>query len=153
MPADHMDALRKRVNEWLLKFAKGGWVRHDLPNAFAYRADNLWCPLLDKDGTCSVYDRRPMECRVFFAQGSPKGCEVDSLRPQQKFATIPEAVGLVIDKAFNDIKPGESETYDHIGALLGEELFGRTFPTNSRITISKSPDGQLEFIKYQIVDP
>lgn len=33
------------------------------------------CPFLDKNGACGVYDHRPMSCRMFFSEGSPRFCE------------------------------------------------------------------------------
>src|SRR5690606_19414218 len=32
------------------------------------------CPFLAKDGRCGVYERRPMSCRMFFAESPPRFC-------------------------------------------------------------------------------
>jgi Fe-S-cluster containining protein len=32
------------------------------------------CPFLEKDGKCGVYEWRPMACRMFFAESSPRFC-------------------------------------------------------------------------------
>jgi Fe-S-cluster containining protein len=32
------------------------------------------CPFLERDGTCGVYEWRPMACRMFFAESSPRFC-------------------------------------------------------------------------------
>ncbi len=32
------------------------------------------CPYLEKDGSCGVYEWRPMACRMFFAESSPRFC-------------------------------------------------------------------------------
>jgi Fe-S-cluster containining protein len=32
------------------------------------------CPFLAKDGSCGVYEWRPMACRMFFAESSPRFC-------------------------------------------------------------------------------
>lgn len=32
------------------------------------------CPFLEKDGACGVYAWRPMACRMFFAESSPRFC-------------------------------------------------------------------------------
>jgi Fe-S-cluster containining protein len=33
------------------------------------------CPFLEKSGACGVYEFRPMSCRMFFSEGSPRFCE------------------------------------------------------------------------------
>jgi Fe-S-cluster containining protein len=33
------------------------------------------CPFLEKNGACGVYEYRPMSCRMFFSEGSPRFCE------------------------------------------------------------------------------
>jgi|GEM_PF-2238305 len=32
------------------------------------------CPFLEGDGTCGVYDHRPMACRMFYAESAPRFC-------------------------------------------------------------------------------
>jgi Fe-S-cluster containining protein len=32
------------------------------------------CPFLARDGSCGVYEHRPMACRMFFAESSPRFC-------------------------------------------------------------------------------
>lgn len=37
------------------------------------------CPFLQRDGACGVYEHRPMACRTFFAESSPRFCEGKAL--------------------------------------------------------------------------
>ncbi len=39
-----------------------------------YFLRDIPCPFLGKEGTCGIYDIRPMSCRMFFAESSPRFC-------------------------------------------------------------------------------
>jgi Fe-S-cluster containining protein len=58
-----------------LKWLQGHWPDFDAPYILNYRPEEEWeplmpeddetpCPLLGNDGTCMVYDYRPMTCRL-----------------------------------------------------------------------------------------
>lgn len=118
------------------------------PNAFRYRERFLWCPLLTTEGDCSVYERRPLECRWFFAQGDPGMCADDALRPQQKFLDAPGIVDMVMRRAVLSLADGEFIEYDHIGALLCEELLGVKVETKARLRIERQ-GGELVTISHE----
>lgn len=96
-------------------------------NLLAYRAQNLWCPLL-KDGLCTVYDQRPVGCRMHNAVGSPTMCADDVRRASQKFmqtdqdgAAMFAALGEMCENA-----PQALFEFDNLGVWLAHELLGKT---------------------------
>jgi Fe-S-cluster containining protein len=119
-----------------VKFLLPQWLQHtqpimsqNMPDAVAYRALNVPCVLLDPGlGLCTVYPRRPLSCRTWFALTNPAACDLPA-RSHQKYANfspgifyatgIPVAVnGMVI--------------MDHLGVLLAEKLLGLDIPSASR---------------------
>ena len=145
------DALKERTRAWLKTFLAAGWQTRD-PNskthAFDYRALKLWCPLL-VNGLCSVYDRRPLACRVHIAMESKEGCEDDALRPRQKFAKFPGLVERFSAALWQALPDGGVEIMDHIGILLARELLNEDHPTNQRLTVTCSGE-TLTVERYDI---
>ena len=45
----------------------------------AFYRMNRPCPLLGTDGTCSIYDVRPLTCRVYMSFSSPDNCHPDNI--------------------------------------------------------------------------
>lgn len=102
---------------------KGGGYQHLLK----YRAQKLWCPLLE-NGLCSVYSRRPSSCRIHVAIRSPARCERDELRPKQVFALTDQQDG-VEGEAMRLLTGGATRflfQMDHLGIWLGHLLLGKT---------------------------
>lgn len=95
--------------------------------ALSYRLLNAPCVFL-KDGLCSVYERRPMGCRVYFAYSNPENCEGPE-REHQMFAKFP-------DKLFEHVgMPATVNGYivlEHLGLLLAERLLGVKLKSGSR---------------------
>lgn len=130
----------ERTRAWIAKFlAAPGLADKTEPYMQDYRAQNLWCPLL-KDGACMVYEKRPLSCRTHFALKSSEGCEDDAKRPSQKFAIFRdentgEDLGTKVAAfRFAKLREGETETYDHLGILLGKRLLGQDVATAARVT-------------------
>ena len=114
-------ALEARTQEWLQRFNAAGISKGEhRPDVVAYRAHMLWCPLL-VNGMCSVYKQRPIACRSHLAIKDRMFCESDSMRLSQKFATSPEAE---IAAALTIVGDSRTVHFDHLGILLGNELFG-----------------------------
>ena len=42
---------------------------------YRYYLKGVACPFLEKEGTCGIYENRPMSCRMFFSESSPRFCE------------------------------------------------------------------------------
>lgn len=115
------DALKPTVQMQTLE-----WLRRAEPmlgepyplDGFAWRRLNNPCPFLVK-GECSVYDVRPMGCRVFFAKGNADDCAMP-MREHQKFAEFAmEAVSMV---AFPWFRSAEEVCMDHLGVFLAWKL-------------------------------
>lgn len=145
------EALRPKLIEWREKFkaaAGGEFVNNNLPSAFKYRTFNLWCPLLAPDGTCSIYENRPISCRVHVAWKDAAGCIDEALRPNQKFALFPELSQTLTDIQLSDLEPGETLTFDNFLCLLCEELLGSKSITASRVEFHKTSDHELQVTLY-----
>lgn len=108
MTTEEKEALKPRVLAWM-DIAKANRLRSDVQqgkpdinangkviNAFGYRALKLTCPLL-KDGVCTVYENRPLGCRLHLAVGPRIKCEDLTQRPEQKFMTCPELDSAVLN--------------------------------------------------------
>lgn len=108
-------------------------MKEDMPNAYDFRAMNIWCPLL-KDGKCSVYDIRPSSCRMHIAMSNPEKCHDDSLRRSQRFlmmndlSTNSQSIGGMTERVF-----------DNLLTLLHNELFGTTIFTGSAVEVKLEP--------------
>lgn len=136
-------ALTTKVEAWLASFLERGFDKTITPSTarsvFPYRAAYLWCPLLATDGTCSVYDRRPLECRLHLVNGDPKDCATDEGRDRQRYLHSAELIELLMQKNMSMMPEGE-DAYDHLGIILAEELFGQAFDTHARMIMTKRGD-------------
>ncbi len=127
---DQKEQVADKVCDWLEKVS--GILHEKMPDAVKYRQLEAPCPLL-KNGLCSVYERRPMGCRSFFALGNPLDCNLPA-RKHQKFATIPDKFFF-----FVGIPPALNDVFiqDHLGVLLLERLHGIGHFSGSRREIPK----------------
>jgi Fe-S-cluster containining protein len=66
-------AVRKRLLAPRERAALGDIDPYDVALSSFYRF-NRHCPLLDKNGSCSIYPIRPFTCRVYVSFSSPKYC-------------------------------------------------------------------------------
>lgn len=129
----------ERLRVWLVK-AKPMLEKEAEQNGYidgyVYRDMKLTCPLLE-DGLCSVYDRRPMGCRLFLATGNPDNCKMP-MRRNQKFLDIdygknPDFWNGLFNQWIH-CQPGTYVT-DHIGVLLAERLLGEFHHSTMRCVI------------------
>jgi Fe-S-cluster containining protein len=128
MSEAHRAEVTGKLTEWLEKIKP--MLGHDAVTegmALQYRELNAPCPLL-KHGLCSVYDRRPMGCRVYFALEKPENCE-GAGRENQMFAKFP-------DELFKYLGPPAAVkghlVLEHLGLLLAERLLGIKLESGSR---------------------
>lgn len=109
-------------------------IAQERPRATEWRARNIPCPLL-KDGACSVYDRRPIDCRLFAATGNPNDCAMP-MRKHQKFADYPQhQLDQLMIPWFK--VPG-TIVLDHLGILLAERLTGEGLNSGARMIVGVS---------------
>lgn len=103
------------------------WLRRAEPllpmpypiDGFEWRKLNNPCPFL-VHGECSVYDVRPMGCRMFFAKGKAENC-VMPMREQQQFAEFPaQTIATVAFPWFKSATEGVC--LDHLGVFLAWKL-------------------------------
>lgn len=123
-PAD-LDEVRTKLQEWLFKTA---CLRDkEFPDANHWRLLDAPCPLL-KNGLCSVYERRPLGCRAWFALKHPDLCQMPHRR-HQLFAQFHPKVFI---PAGPPVSVGGRTIYDHLGVLLAEKLLGLEIPSATR---------------------
>jgi len=148
---EQYERVTQRTHDWLERFLAGKYEQTAPPKAFEYRRSMLWCPLLAADGTCSVYDRRPVECRIHIARGPVERCANDDLRPTQEFAEIPALMDLIARRTVMSMKEGEGVTFDHMGILLAKLLLGVEVKTKAWIKYARK-DSHLEISEYDDKD-
>jgi Fe-S-cluster containining protein len=122
--------VKMKLPEWLAK-TRPVMNQHQ-PDAMDYRRLNAPCVLL-KNGLCSIYPRRPLGCRTWYALKNPSDCDLPQ-RQHQKYAEfmpgLAVACGLL---AVNGVA-----MLDHLGVLLAENLLGLSIPSASRETCKPS---------------
>ena len=119
---EQIEALRPKAQQWLDTATASGLLAVKEPNVTAYRAANLWCPLLDAAGRCSVYAHRPLACRMHLARHTNAGCRDDALRKSQIFLTSPQLLELSVLAALDET--GGVFITDHFGAWLARIVLG-----------------------------
>lgn len=110
-----LEELRSRVRQWLERAQEAGQLVNAEPDAFAYRAASLRCPLLGANQRCSVYAERPLSCRAHIATGDPDACFDDERRKTQQYCYAPEVLVQAMAR-----EAGEgAETLEMVGDMLG----------------------------------
>jgi len=143
LTTEQRNDLAHKVVLWRARFLASGLQTQDECPVVPYRALNVWCPLLNVDGSCSVYSRRPCGCRLHYAKESPEGCEKDDLRQHQIFVYF-EGLGHKVNVRFIDkMRDGDRVVYDHLGLLLYEALHRVETETSSRMEVIIEGDNMI----------
>lgn len=136
-PAEKLEGLKQRLLVWLEKAKPLLTVSPDprtgLLDAFAWRDAKITCPFLE-GGLCSVYERRPMGCRMFLALGNPDNCAM----PMRKKQLIAEHDWSWPGwKTLMEAWLGSTDmlTMDHLGVMMAKQLLGLDVP--SSVTINQ----------------
>lgn len=123
MSVEQRERVAIRTKQWLQQAAemlRTKPTNDGLLDAFEYREHKIPCPLLE-EGLCSVYDRRPMGCRMFLATGNPDDCRMPARR-HAKIADfdVRNPVWEALMAEFN--LKSKLIVLDHLGVLLAERL-------------------------------
>lgn len=94
-----------------------------------YHLNNEYCGFVDHDtGECTIYDRRPLECRAFHAMDNPKYCSHETLdkqtghyaehmiycsRSHSAFTQLMKELLILSDKKHCDIRDWFKQTTEH----------------------------------------
>jgi Fe-S-cluster containining protein len=150
---EQLGEIRRHTKVWLDRFLAGNFqaMRDDGKNFTRYRQAMLWCPLLGKDGTCTVYDRRPAECRWFMTTGPANACHNEELRPGQKFMVLPDLVNQVLSKEWEALEPGDVSIRDHLGIQLAYLLLDVDVHSLERMTIQRNGE-EVSVMTYDSKD-
>lgn len=130
VPPDKMEGLKARAVEWLEKFQPfvNADTQNGLINSYPYLEADIKCPFLEGN-LCSVYDRRPMSCRTFFAKENPEHCKMPH-RQQQKYAVF-DMSRPVWGRLWLSYAQQRQRLYlDHLGIHLTNKLFGTSLETS-----------------------
>ncbi|QGG48872.1 YkgJ family cysteine cluster protein [Heliorestis convoluta] len=71
-----MDCLHKNFDNWHQKMEEiiDTFEYGNKQKSIEYTRKNVKCPFLTNN-SCSIYEARPINCRVYFSYGNPKSCE------------------------------------------------------------------------------
>lgn len=82
-----------------------------LPDENVRRYAGVPCSFLNDDGTCSIYDVRPLACRAHHVvEDTAEGCEINEANKERTVASLDlseihfAAARILIDHAFGDIR-------------------------------------------------
>lgn len=139
---EQIEEVKAKLPNWIAK-SEELRTKHERPGALAWRALHLACPLL-KDGLCMAYDRRPMDCRIFFATGNPDDCKMPA-RAHQKFAAYSGyCMQTMVRPWVESARQARTAiVLDHISVLLAERLLHLRVESAARIEITPT-EGQPE---------
>jgi len=126
VPAELREQVKENTKRWAEKAQP--LLSQNMPNAFAWRWLDNPCPFLIGT-TCSVYERRPVGCRVFFAKENPENCKMPAREHQKVASFTPETMAAACAPYFLD--QGRVEM-DHLGCFLAETLLGHRPHSASR---------------------
>ncbi len=124
------EVIREKLTYWLACFYGSGQHQEHRPSVFAYIPSVPPCPLLDKDGRCSVYEHRPVECRAHFALKHRSYCEDLGKRREQKHAMFSDELMMAI--CADHLRIENQMVVDHLCILLAEILIGPQPETQAR---------------------
>src|ERR1041385_6084233 len=81
---EQLQRIKDRTREWYDKV--NGHLDINMPKSTYWLQLKAECPFLHNK-LCSVYERRPMSCRMYLAIGNPKDCSLP-MREHQKIAVF-----------------------------------------------------------------
>lgn len=133
MTVDQKAAVTERLKVSLKAVEARGLFNEPMPSVMRWLAMRLPCPLLE-NGSCSVYESRPVSCRSHMAVGPAEWCSTN--RSEQKYPMAKEysaKSGQEIIMAH--LKLGNTLIQDNLLVLLAKELIGDYPHTASGETI------------------
>ena len=94
---------------------------------FEYYKKEIACPYLTAEQNCSIYEQRPMPCRMFFSLSNPNLCKgALTIHPDNKnfIIELSDETELVISQLSEWFGELELSNLFFIGMLKVNELFG-----------------------------
>ncbi|MBF0432186.1 MAG: YkgJ family cysteine cluster protein [Fibrobacteria bacterium] len=86
------------------------------------------CPFQNKEGSCSIYKRRPIPCRMFFSISKPELCVgTNVISPENKnfIVELPDDIEIIISQIGLLFESLELTPMFYAGLLRMNELFGK----------------------------
>jgi Fe-S-cluster containining protein len=146
MPAEAHNRVVAALHDGVARLAASPVFRMQEPHVVAYRKLRVVCPLLGPDNRCTIYDDRPMGCRMHMARKSADPfCADDEKRREQQFVWTGH---LVAPSMAQLVATGAAE-YDHFVVLLANELFGAAWESGAHTRVEMAPGpGHRGGIRY-----
>lgn len=130
LPPGERATIEANLRDRVATLAASGLLRFVEPHVIPYRRLQIACPLLTAEGECSMYDDRPMGCRMHLARKPAEPyCRDNDARLRQQFV---ETGRLVAPSMATLIARGDAQ-YDHFILLLHRALFGEA-PSSAAAT-------------------
>jgi Fe-S-cluster containining protein len=95
---------------------------------YKYFLKNFACPFLSAGHGCSIYDKRPIPCRMFFSLSEPKTCVgTRTIKSDNKnfIIELPDEMEVLISQIGLLFKPLKIPQFLFSGLLRVNELFGK----------------------------
>ncbi len=98
---------------------------------YTYFLKNIPCPMLAKDGSCSIYAFRPMTCRMFISFSEPKYCggtNAISELNRNYVVELPDHIEVILSQISYRLHSLEIPQHLFAGLVRVNELFGAFKP-------------------------
>lgn len=115
---EQLEMVKAKTKVWVKKAEASGLLNGELADATQWRLNAIACPFLE-GALCSIYARRPIGCRVFFAKGDPADCDMP-MRQHQLYASFANHIMDEICRPLLESEEVDCRDADHIGVLLAE---------------------------------
>lgn len=145
LTADQKERVKARTRTWIDTMQESGLLDYAWDGSMTsrgeqavgmsvpYRRLNLPCPFLENK-MCMVYERRPINCRTFFAKGNPEDCGPEERRRKQLYAEPSIQLMGRLHLEYLDQYDSETVRFDHLGSQLAALLFAEDTGSKARVS-------------------
>ncbi|MBG0790825.1 MAG: YkgJ family cysteine cluster protein [Desulfovibrionaceae bacterium] len=119
--ADKADRQINKLKRKVFKATQSGASTNDVLLEVAKA--RVRCPMLDDNDLCSIYEHRPITCRLYGVPtaigGKPHACGKSGFKGGEKYPTV--NMDIILDKLLNigrELKEGIGSRYKELGEIL-----------------------------------
>jgi Fe-S-cluster containining protein len=97
---------------------------------YKYFLKDLYCPFLGANRECTIYEMRPMPCRMFCSLSEPATCQgTKTVSPENKnfIVELPDDIEVILSQIRLHFEKLEISEFFFSGLLRVNELFGQFF--------------------------
>lgn len=135
IPETKAEQVRAATREWVQKATESELLAKVEPEVLWWRLNRLACPFLEKsDGTCMVYEVRPIACQTHLSVGPREFCDNDKDRMRAKYVSMlaPQSNAFKILWGALD----HPVSMNHLGIHLAKLVLGIDVPNKSSMNVS-----------------